>query len=248
MKRRIPPLFAHRGCSAAAPENTLAAFKLATDLGIPGIELDVRLARSGEVVVIHDGDLNRVAGIDVPVSAIDLPELKCVDVGGWFDPRFSGERVPLLDEVFDLIGGSVFLDIELKAARGDERRLAQAVADRIVSARLTAHCLVSSFNPLAVRHFARSCPHVPTAVIYADHPGLPRLMRHGFGCLATRCDIVKPHWKQTGRSTMIYHKTIRRRLVAAWTVNDESTARSLFARGVDAIISDVPETLLHLVE
>jgi glycerophosphoryl diester phosphodiesterase len=207
LRADIPRLFAHRGCSGTAPENTLAAFKAALDHGIPGIELDVHLARSGEVIVIHDANLKRVAGVDVRVGEIDLPELKTVDVGAMFDSKFAGERVPLLDEVFELLDGRMVIDIELKAERGEERRLAAAVVDRIVASGMQANCLVSSFNPIAIRWFSRLNREVPTALIYSNHPGVPALLRGGAGCLLARCDFVKPHWQQTGRLSLARHRS-----------------------------------------
>jgi len=242
LRADIPRLFAHRGCSGTAPENTLAAFQRALDHGIPAVELDVHLARSGEVIVIHDANLKRVAGIDITVGAVNLTELKTVDVGRMFDPKFAGERIPLLDEVFELCGGRMFVDIELKADRGQEPRLAAAVADRISVGGMREKCLVSSFNPLAIRWFNRFDREIPTSIIYSAHRGVPALLRHGAGCAMAKCDVAKPHYTLTGRLALAGHKMLGRR-VAAWTVNDQDTARDLYSAGVDSLISDVPETL-----
>ena len=248
--RAIPSLFAHRGCSRNAPENTLAAFRLAAEREIPGIELDVQFAASGEVVVIHDDSLARLAGVDAPVAAIEWAELRTVDVGGWFGEEYRSERIPLLDEVLETFGTGMFFDIELKTKLRRNDRLPYAVADIINRHNLCDGCIVSSFNPFAVGAIAAvnrgAAKPIATAAIYANDDGVPRLLRHGAGVLLGRCGIAKPQWNQAGRLPTLRHHLFGRR-VAAWTVNERETAKRLFEAGVDAVISDVPEALLDLI-
>ncbi|MFN7134700.1 MAG: glycerophosphodiester phosphodiesterase, partial [Myxococcales bacterium] len=98
-----PLVIAHRGASANAPENTLAAFREAVAQGADGVELDVMVCGSGEVVVCHDEWLDRLAGEHVPVGETPLHRLRGLDVGRWFSPAFARECIPTLDEVFDLL-------------------------------------------------------------------------------------------------------------------------------------------------
>ena len=91
-----PLLFGHRGYSSVAPENTMEAFDLCVGRGIPGAELDVHLCKSGELVIIHDHELQRLAGIDAVVEDSTYAELRQLDVGSHKDPRFAGARIPLL--------------------------------------------------------------------------------------------------------------------------------------------------------
>ena len=239
----IPLLFAHRGCSTIAPENTLSAFRAAVDLGIEGIELDVRLARSGEVIISHDRRLKRTAGIDASVDTLDWSELRTIDVGSWFHRRFAAERIPLLEDVFETFGDTVFYDIEIKLDRGDDPGIAGAVAKLIAASGLVDRCIVSSFNPIAIRRFSRSGSSVPTGLIYSGHTSIPRALRRGGGCLVCRCSFVKPNWKQISEPTVRRHKKRKNRRVIAWTVDEEDIARSLFSFGVDAIISNEPQKL-----
>ncbi|MDD2296482.1 MAG: glycerophosphodiester phosphodiesterase family protein, partial [Sphaerochaetaceae bacterium] len=95
-----PLLFGHRGYSELAPENTMAAFDLCVTHEIPGIEIDVHLCKTGELVVIHDHDLLRLAGVENTVEEMSLTELKQLDVGSHKDKKFAGERIPLLEELF----------------------------------------------------------------------------------------------------------------------------------------------------
>src|SRR6185369_848081 len=89
-----PMLIAHRGASRDAPENTLAAFRLAWQQGADGIEADFRLTRDGRVVCLHDASTGRTAGVDLAVAEASLEELKRLDVGGWKGARWAGERIP----------------------------------------------------------------------------------------------------------------------------------------------------------
>ena len=104
-----PLFFAHRGLSARAPENTLAAFKLAWDSGVPGVELDIRLCATEDIVVFHDNDLERITGKQGTIEQSDLDELKSYDAG-------EGEKIPLLSEVFEAAPPDVYFDIEMKLA------------------------------------------------------------------------------------------------------------------------------------
>src|SRR5512140_2542862 len=123
----VPPaIIAHRGASADAPENTLAAFRLALELGADGVELDVWRCATGEVVVHHDEDTRRVAGAALLVPDAPLAALRALDVGAWKGERFRGERIPLLAEVLAALPAAV-VNVELKS-RGRDVRLAAAAA------------------------------------------------------------------------------------------------------------------------
>ncbi len=113
-KRELPALIAHRGASGYCPENTLASFSRALQMGATAIEFDVQQTKDGRLVVIHDFDLKRVGGLKRRVGAMTYTELSQVDVGSWFDPRFKGERVPLLEELLDLADGKAELHLEVK--------------------------------------------------------------------------------------------------------------------------------------
>src|SRR6185436_15674877 len=123
-----PLIIGHRGASAVTPENTLGAFRLATEVGADGIEFDVRLSRDGMPVVIHDDNLRRT-GLD-PRRVVDLKasELKQIDVGRWFDPStFTNEQIPTLQEVLDLFEStSGVLYLEMKSTGAERENLASA--------------------------------------------------------------------------------------------------------------------------
>jgi glycerophosphoryl diester phosphodiesterase len=102
-----PEIIAHRGFSARAPENTLAAFRAALDAGAPAVEFDVQTAACGTPVVIHDEMLGRTTNGVGPVQRRPLSQLKALDAGSWFGPDFAGEAIPTLEEALWLLSGQV---------------------------------------------------------------------------------------------------------------------------------------------
>src|SRR5258705_46647 len=127
LPNRSPLILGHRGASALAPENTLAAFSRAMSDGADGIEFDVRLSRDQVPVVIHDATLNRTAGIDQPVSELTAAELRAVDVGSWFNRNepatspFACEKLPTLAQVFDLFSanrGVLYVEMKCETHEG----------------------------------------------------------------------------------------------------------------------------------
>jgi len=120
-------VIAHRGASAYAPENTLAAFALAAEQGADWFELDCTLTRDGEVIVIHDNNVERTTnrGAKDSVAGMTLAELKTLDAGSWKDPKFAGERLPTLAEALDMAKGGIGVYIELKNSANDDLLMAQ---------------------------------------------------------------------------------------------------------------------------
>ena len=117
-----PMVSAHRGACKYAPENTIASFDLAVEQGADAIELDAKLSADGKVMVIHDQTVDRTTNGKGKVNQLTHQELKQLDAGSFFDPRFSGERIPTLDEVFESVGRKIFINVELTnyASRHDE--------------------------------------------------------------------------------------------------------------------------------
>ena len=142
----VPAIEAHRGNSAEAPENTLAAFGSAIRLGAPWIELDIHPSKDGVLVVIHDGTVNRTTGGRGEVGALTLEELRRLDAGSWFAPAFAGQRIPTLEEVFELAApAGTRLNIEIKRAPGG-LDVAPAVAALLRRYGAESRYVVSSFE------------------------------------------------------------------------------------------------------
>lgn len=236
-----PVYIAHRGASTLAPENSLEAFSKARRLGCRGIELDVHLCKSGELVVTHDHWLDRIAGVHARVEDMDYAELKQIDTGSFFNfkfpgaanPAFSAERIPTLDMVLETVGAEMYLDIELKADTLSCDGLARATA-ACLERHGKRNCIVSSFHPLAIRSYKKFGPHA-TAAIYCSYDSVPFLMRHRECLYLSGADIKKPAIEtalgsgrfETGRKPVI-----------VWTVDASCDADALLAGGVASVITN----------
>lgn len=242
-----PPVIAHRGWSAEAPENTLAAFTRAAQLGVM-VELDVCLAATGEAVVIHDDHLDRTTTGTGPVSTTPLSAIRALDAGRWFGPEFEGQRVPTLDEVLDALGGQVVIDIELKTTPA-KRALATAVVESIRRAGLGDRVFVSSFDPFLLRQVHRLAPEILRGQLVCTFEGtsLAWPVKMALKSLAlnrwSRPDMV------IAGDDLVTERWVRRQkargfTVMVYTVNDPERMSELTAWGVDAIITDTPDVAL----
>src|SRR3990167_3696238 len=146
-------VIAHRGASCDAHENTLSAFELAIAQGADMIELDVRLSRDQEVMVFHDRSLKRTAGDERLLQQLSLRELKHLDAGGWFDPRFAGEEIPTLAEVLQICQGKIMLNIEIKkdAVFRSEALIEKKILALLEQYNMSHQVMISSFEPLALK-------------------------------------------------------------------------------------------------
>lgn len=229
-----PLLFGHRGSPIDHPENTLASFADCLSHHIDGIELDVQRCKSGELLVIHDYHLQRVAGHPGKVAELTYKELKEIDIG-------NGEHVPLLSDVFALGGTDLYYDIEIKAPDTKNLGLERLLLEQIHDHGLESHCLVSSFNPISLLRFKHmSKKAIPTALIYGDESGVPRILRHGFGRHITHPSYLKPSKEQIREAQSFGYQ------LCAWTVDDREEAKSLLDQGVMGIISNNPKALKDL--
>jgi glycerophosphoryl diester phosphodiesterase len=240
-----PLNIAHRGASAVAPANTLAAFSKAAELGADGIEFDVHLSADGVPVVIHDFAVDATTDGTGRVAEMDLARLKQLDAGTRFDPAFAGERIPTLEEVLQAFGDRLLLNIELKSISPRDNGLEQAVLALAEQYDLGNRVLLSSFNPFSLRRAKKIAPHVRVGLLYA--PDLPLFLSHAW--LAP----LFPHEARHPEHTMVdarYMRWARRRSyrVNVWTVDDPSEMRRLIDLGVSGIITNVPDELRDVLE
>jgi glycerophosphoryl diester phosphodiesterase len=232
-----PLVIAHRGASGHAPENTLAAFRRARELGAEGVELDVRLCASGEVVVFHDEDLRRVARREASAEQLNLRELQRLDVGGWFGAAFEGERVPTLEEVFAAIPG-MLVNVEIKAeVLSHPRRLCAAVAE-IVRSQPAGRVVVSSFHPCALWEYRRFDRETPLGYLHHAEQGFP--LRKAWPAAWLGVSAMHPDKRllTAGYAERAHRKGLR---VNTWTVNESDEIRAALAAGADAVITNYPD-------
>lgn len=241
--RDRPLNFAHRGASHAAPENTLAAFSLAMELGADGIELDVQLSKDGEVVVIHDFVLETTTDGRGAVREHTLDELKALDAGGRFGPEFAGQRIPTLQEVAETVGHALLLNVELKTASWRDEGLEEAVGRIIADYGLEERVVVSSFNPLAVNRMRRLQPALARGLLYA--PDSPWFLRRPWFRHFLDLDALHPHYSMVDEGFMRWARE-KGYHVNVWTADEAGDLRRLVQLGVDVIITNRPERLARM--
>lgn len=236
---RAPTLWAHRGASAYAPENTHAAFALAIEHEADGVELDVRDAACGTVVVAHDPILERVAagraGVVAAMQASELAEVELVAADG-----ASTRGIPTLDDTIDqVLGAGLRLNIEIKGDVPDRMRLSRRVVTLLArrSPEEREQLLVSSFRPEILLAVRAGRAGVALGFLF-DGENTGRYRAAGL-VRAIRPDGVHPQFRLADRGAV--HAWKRRGLfVNVWTVDDEERARILASHGVDGLITNDP--------
>ncbi|OLD41522.1 MAG: hypothetical protein AUI83_20765 [Armatimonadetes bacterium 13_1_40CM_3_65_7] len=226
-------VIAHRGASAAAPENTLAAFRLAADLGADAVELDVRRTVDGQLVVIHDASVDRTTDGTGRVAALTLDQLRRFDAGRKFGPPFRGERIPLLSKVFEALGGRLLVDVEVKAA-GVEA----ALLDLIKKMQMVDSVLISSFDAQVVAHVRDLAPEMPA--------GLLQSAADPYAAVSVRATAYLPEVTALTADVVASCRSHGLRVIT-WTVRTEEEARQALRVGVDGIIADDPTLVRRML-
>ena len=238
-----PLIICHRGAKNYAPENTLAAFKVALELGADGFELDTQLTSDGHVVVFHDKTVDRTTNGHGKLSKLPLAELRELDAGSFFSEKFRGEKIPTLDEVFESLGKHAIINVELKNFSTPFDNLAEKVCDVVRRHQMQKNVMLSSFLPWNLKKAARILPKVPRGLITAkDWRGVwGRSFGFSFGnydALHLNLDNV------TAQQVHRVHKLKRK--INVWVVNKGDDMRRLFSWGVDGILTDDPQLALRI--
>jgi len=241
-----PRVIAHRGYCACYPENTLASFRAAADAGAAMVELDVTLSRDREVVVIHDDHVNRTTSGSGLVGEFTLAELKKLDAGSWFHPRFSAERIPLLDEVMSALLPDTMINIEIKTSAFEEVSREEAIENQVYRLirqhKAIPSVLVSSFEMRFLERLRSLDADVHLAWI-SETPIDRNTIQH--------MDSLKAYsWHPRERILTreqvdsIHDAGMR---VFPWTANTRGTVARLMEMGVDGVITDDPVFIGSLV-
>lgn len=238
---RPPWVVAHRGASGHAPENTLAAFQRAVELGATFIETDLHATRDGHFVAIHDDTVDRTTNGSGEVKKFTLDELRKLDAGLWFDRDFLGERVPTLEEILEFSRKNdvvFYLELKHAAVTGMDHALA-AVLRKAQGAPRT---VVISFDPATLAPLRRIEPSIMTGLLVEEPTP---------GCIQTALDLgarqLCPGF--LGVSAELVEQAHRADLhVVTWTVNMVEEMRSMISVGVDGIMTDFPDRLRAVIE
>jgi len=229
-------MIAHRGASGYAPENTMAAFRLALEMGAKAMEFDVHQTRDHELVVLHDDDLKRVGKKRLRVRDLTREELAAVDVGSWFDPCFSAERVPTLSQLFELAQGKAELHLEIKHGSRVYPGIEERIVDLLQRRKALGTTLVSSFDHAAL--FSARSLDTGLRIGYllgltgmkTAYREMQELGAESLNMSARQADARKVReCKERGLKTLVY------------TVNSRKELARLERLGVDGVFTNFPE-------
>ncbi|KAA9004852.1 glycerophosphodiester phosphodiesterase [Paenibacillus spiritus] len=236
--------FAHRGASRECPENTMAAFRRAVELGATGIETDVQMTRDGRLVLIHDERLERTTNGKGWVKDQTWEELAGLDAGSWFKGgAYAGERIPLLEDLLELaLGSRLVLNIELKNGRCFYPGMEQKVIAAVRACGLGSWTVISSFNHYSLALCRTLAPEIGTGILYSE--GLYRPWAYaaslGAGALHAEYRTALPELvREAAACGVVFHP---------WTVNEPAEMSALIESGVAGIITDEPGMLSALLE
>lgn len=237
-------VWAHRGASAYAPENTLEAFQLAIDMKSDGIELDVYLTVDGELAVIHDGAIDRTSNGSGKVTELPFAELRKYDYGysDKFGNKYTNVKIPTLAEVYDLVYTSgITVNVELKSS-GTE--LIKKVLECEKTMKMNKRIVYSAFYHHNLTGILEIEPNAFVAPLYGNNIIKPWCYAHSFGAKA-----LHPHYEDVYFNVGYVEKSHELGVrVHPWTVDDEPNLKRLIDLGVDAIITNKPDVALDLIK
>ena len=241
-----PWIVGHRGYRARYPENTFVGFEAAISAGVAMIELDVMLSRDRRIIVIHDSTLDRTTNGFGDVADKTLAELKMLDAGGWFDPQFSGQQIPVLSEVLDLIDQRIFVNIELKSTAYEPDHPPDAIEKQVIELlkrkNMLESNLVSSFEAGFLEQIA-AMAQPPAIALISDEPASGDVIGM---CGSLNLFSWHPNYRVVTEDQVNRMHAVGLK-VFPFTVNTRADAIKMLDMGVDGIITDEPELAFNWI-
>lgn len=231
-------IYGHRGAGFLAPENTMASFELAYEIGVDTIEFDIHMTRDGALVVMHDHDVSRTTDGQGYLNQMTMWEVKGLDAGIKFGEAYKNERVPTLGEVLDWAKDRIQLIIEIKGHPQPAQGIEEALVEEVHAAGMTDQVLVKSFFHECVRLVHEIDPAIPTGILTASALVDP------VGAAMEACaDSFRNYFAYWTPDAVKALRTAGLQ-VSAWGVNDEDALERIVALGVDSIGTDRPKLAL----
>ncbi|KNF09491.1 glycerophosphoryl diester phosphodiesterase [Gottschalkia purinilytica] len=238
-----PLIIAHRGASAYAPENTISSFKKAIEMKSDGIELDVQMTKDNEIVVCHDEMLNRTTNGVGYIKDLTLKEIKALDAGSWYNEKYKGEKIPTLEEVFEIVKDkNILINIELKNIFIHYDGLEEKVVDLIQKKELTDNVIISSFNYpslIEIKKINRKIKVAPLYMFKFDDllVHAKRINSSGISMISMLIDDKFINdCKDNGFNTYFF------------TINDRCEMMRVLKKGVSGILTDYPDVGVNLLK
>ncbi|MDR6548981.1 glycerophosphodiester phosphodiesterase family protein [Paenibacillus qinlingensis] len=241
MNNQKPIVIGHRGAAGEAPENTIASFALAFEQGAEGIELDVQITNDGEVVVCHDLTLDRTTNGSGLICEKSWEELKTLDAGFWFSEAFTGERIPHLRQVYELVPRGHLINVEIKHAyEGKMEKALLALLDELDRWEDT---VISSFDHKLMLRIKQDQPKAKVGLLYAGN-----LLDHAAyaGQFGVEVNSLHPYQHSINEAD-IAAAAAAGLAVYPYTVNEVADYKRLISAGVTGIITDYPARLRELL-
>jgi len=237
-----PLILAHRGASHYAPENTFASYEMAVDMNADGIEIDIHKSKDGHLIVCHDEKVDRTTNGTGYIKDLTLEEIKSLDAGSWFDKKFSEEKIPVLEEVFELVKKeNIFLNIELKNGPIFYSNIEEDVVGLIKDYRLENHVIISSFNHYSLLKIKKLEPTIKTGILYISGMVSPWKYAKSIGA-----DAIHPLFITINKEVVkecLFNKV----MVNPFTVNNEKEITLMNKLNVTSIITDCPDIGIRVV-
>lgn len=246
-----PIIVANRGAMGYAPENTISAFKMAIELGADALELDLRQTKDGVLVALHDASVDKTTNGKGSVNNFHFKDLQTLDAGSWFDKKFSGEKIPSLQEVINVLNDSTILIIELK--EGDETY--PGIEERVVSLvkenEIESRTILKSFDPNVLRRLREIEPNIPLCYVYALRiPWLGMIIDRGitFGSIYNiDAEYLQPH-RFFLSDSFVKDAQSKGFKIISWGVNSSEAIIESLDYGVDGIETDYPDLVLEKIK
>ncbi len=232
-------VYAHRGASGIVPENTMSAFRKAVELGSGGIECDVQMTKDGKLVICHDEMLDRTTDGKGFIKDFTYEELSRLDAGSWFSSDFKGEKLPLLDELLELVSSAgVLINIELKNGVIQYPNLEALVIDAVSNHKLRDKTIISSFNHYSIYEINKLDREIKTGALYME--GLYEPWDY---LSKLQCEYAHPFYLAVKPEIVVGYKNAGYK-INTFTVDDPNMAVQFSAIGVDGIITNYPDRII----
>ncbi len=234
----------HRGAKGYAPENTVPSFEKGIECKANMIEFDVRLTRDGHIVIMHDATVNRTTNGTGLVSQLTLKQIKKLDAGVWFSPKFEGTQVPTLEEAIASIKGKAKFDIEVKKDSYSNKAIEEKLVGEILKNNILDDTVVISFDLSSLERIKEIEPHLRVGFLFSQDYDFGQGLKEILAIGGKAIHVEYPHL-----TTHLVSKAHRDGiLVRPWNPNDKKQMSKLIRMGVDGIGTDFPDILRSLVE
>lgn len=247
-----PIVIAHRGASAYAPENTLAAVKKAISMGADMVEIDVQLTKDKQIVLMHDLTVDRTTNGKGRVKDLTFSEIRKLDAGSWFSDEFKGEKIPTLEEVIETINGKCKLLIEVKRVKTKKPEIEAKIIQLIDKYNAHGWCIVQSFETEVVKNIQSIDNSIECHKLVTMN--IPVLPLH----VDSRIKTGTIYKYKTVQGINPYYKMLNKRKVDkihgrgqkifTWTVNEIEDMKQMVELGVDGIITNYPDRLIEVLK